>query len=720
MECDEFHKSIEEPAANTDVFSKDRIASCIRNRSGLNLIIVVPAGYQTVKNVLTNQKPISRLATRTQKTLLPLVAVGGGLAALPANALELGEATVYSRLGQPLRASIAYALAPNERITDSCVSLGTGASASGLPGFGRATISIADGNILLAGKTPIREPMVAASVVIDCKYTANLSREYMLFIDPATPMAAPAVDKVATPTVKEEATAKAAPAAPIVTVNQPTTASRRTNPTVSTVSREPIDQSTRYRVIRGDSVSQIAQRIENRSIKLWPAVNAIFEANPHAFIDNDVNKLKAGSWLTIPDFVATSAGSAPVVSVTAESIDVAVEPVETSEVEAKAVVEAPPKEAIEPVSDSSTDLRPGDIVRIGDNPFVEVSDAAKDNIVIPDTELDGPSTASTSPNVPTAVISTSTQTSSSSWLLWLTGSSLAIVIGLLLFGRRGRDRFAAPPVNPVAEEPARRATDQNDAAIASGDVDLDDESPTEENLKLDADLVVGTGLEDGKDMDVAHDFGFASPTEVDIELPFEPEAAITSDDTDLSQALHTSEHSVLDDESLPDDDDYDMSVIVDATKMPMPAEAKHRDQETIEVKPLDETSRTDSFTINSEVDFDILEQDYEDEFTATQALNKELEAAAANLANDVDATVEQAMEEGPTAEMPRATVTELDATAQLPSNGSSIGSLDETGVEETVTVYLTAEDKTVEMPSAENDDTTEMEIESGTVNTKAV
>ncbi|MDH5455521.1 MAG: hypothetical protein OEY37_05565, partial [Gammaproteobacteria bacterium] len=52
-----------------------------------------------------------RVATRA---ILPLVALGGGLAATPAAALELGELTVQSSLGQPLRASIAYALAPNE------------------------------------------------------------------------------------------------------------------------------------------------------------------------------------------------------------------------------------------------------------------------------------------------------------------------------------------------------------------------------------------------------------------------------------------------------------------------------------------------------------------------------------------------------------------------------------------------------------------------------
>jgi len=41
-----------------------------------------------------------------------LVVVSGGLVAAPATALELGDVKVHSSLGQPLRASIAYALAP--------------------------------------------------------------------------------------------------------------------------------------------------------------------------------------------------------------------------------------------------------------------------------------------------------------------------------------------------------------------------------------------------------------------------------------------------------------------------------------------------------------------------------------------------------------------------------------------------------------------------------
>ena len=55
----------------------------------------------------------------------------------------------------------------------------------------------------------------------------------------------------------------------------------------------------------GDTLSTSSRRIEGAAVGLWPAVDLVFAANPDAFIDNDPNKLKAGSWFTIPDMTAS-------------------------------------------------------------------------------------------------------------------------------------------------------------------------------------------------------------------------------------------------------------------------------------------------------------------------------------------------------------------------------------------------------------------------------
>ena len=122
---------------------------------------------------------------------------------------------------------------------------------------------------------------------------------------------------------------------------------------------------------------------------------------------------------------------------------------------------------------------------------------------------------------------------------------------------------------------------------------------------------------------------------------------------------------------------------------------------------------TDSYTINREVDFDILEHDYEDELTATQALNVEIARAAEKLSKQVDGDID----DDPTAGLPLASVTELD-TVQMPARDKMEDTLTEDDfLVETATVMMN-EDGTVEMPSADNDDEPELDVDSGKVDTK--
>ena len=618
-------------------------------------------------------KNASRRMNLANRSLPAIVAVGTGLAVLPVGALELGELTVHSRLGQPLRASIAYALAPNEQISDYCVTMRPGASVSGLPGFGPSTIKVSNGVILMTGQIPVREPMVSAHVVINCPYSANLSREYMLFIDPLT-------TAYEQPAVTQQTAAEAAP-----TIVEPTAVERpvaavRAAPTVKDLSA-----SARYQVQPGDSLSAIAQRIENRPVGLWPAVNALFAANPDAFMNNDPNQLKAGAWLSIPSFDGDTASVV--------SAEPATDAVEAASLEVGIDVQDSPLsgEAVEPVQVILDDL-PDTVV---------TSDDLKPGDIVLETQLEQPESAASSPNVPTAIITTrntSTENEASpAWMFWL-GGGLALIFGLLMFGRRLRSGSATAPDGFVAELPNRRrfsdteTTDTENVEAVGVDFDLSDDSPTHENLALDADLVIGTGLEHNAKSDMAQDFGFAATTELDIELPFEPVASV-SDETDMLPPLRTDEHSILESEVLPEDD-YDMSVIIDATKMPQPEDVTERDLKAVEI-PDDETLITENYTISKEVDYQVIEQDYEEELTATQALNVEIARAAADLAGRIHGDAADGDE---TTALPLASVTELDVTAQMPAQNDEISDLDNTGVNEAVTVNTRADDETVEMP----------------------
>jgi hypothetical protein len=420
-------------------------------------------------------------------------------------------------------------------------------------------------------------------------------------------------------------------------------------------------------------------------MSLWPAVDAIFRANPDAFIGNDPNKLKAGSWLTIPSLdgtvpVVAEAAPAPVADKPAQdSLAVMSEAAGTTDTSTNAVYEpsiaAEPPAALEPaetheafetlvekapLADSTNDLRAGDVILDSDKPFLEPAG----NIVIPDTELAGPETTSTSPNVPTAIITTGLRSESTSLITWLIGGGFAITViaGLVLFSRRARSRFGSTPVDPaISSSPVAAPVDTEQlGAVDELDYDISDESPTEENLALDVDLDIGTGLGEGADVDVIEQFGSAETAKLDIELPDEPQAEKNSK-TDIIPPIPLKVESILESEILPEEDDYDMSVILDATKMPHPEDVTERDLMAVEVSTNDESRISGNYTINKEVDYDILEKDYENELTATQALNEEIERAAAELARDLDESVSG--EE--TSEFALATVTELDVTAQL-------------------------------------------------------
>lgn len=663
--------------------------------------------------------PTTRNDYRRLPLISALVAAGGSLTALPAHALELGEVSVESKLGQPLRASIAYALAPNEALASTCVSLQPATAGDALPTLGRATLAVADGRISITGDTAIREPLMSMRLNVRCPYTPQLSRDYMLFFDPAQPLTAARV--AVAPVAAQQAAAQ-----PVSRPASATTAAPRPRRQQNLA---PIEGSDRYRVQPGDSLSQIAQRIENRPVGLWEAVGAIFDANPGAFIDDDPNRLKAGAWLVIPDFADSQAPitaqadlfPAPDNTATGAATPAAVSqaaaapaaPAASAEPSATVPAVEPPAELAENTQRPATDarvalgeLRPGDVIPVSDNPYVAVPAA---EIVIPDTQVGAPVASSTSPNAPVAVARPSAaEPESSNLVWWLTGIGLSVVAGLLLLSGAVRRRFGSTPIAP-AISPQRRRTDgdtERVEAVTDLDFGLEDDSPTHENLALDADLVVGTGLSEGTDVDLAQDFGFAKTTALDMELPEEMSSGFyEAPATDIIPPFNMeAPDSILESEILPDDDEYDMSVIMDATKMPQPEDVTERDLEAIEVGTTDEPLLDEDYTLNQEPDFAVLEQDYEDELTATQALNQEIARAAAELAERLDDDVA----DDETSEMSLASVTALDITAQLPATNDDSSDPDTTGITEEMTLSLEADDKTAEMPAADSDKTAEM------------
>ena len=692
------------------------------------------------KALKTQRRPLTSHRTRLVSALVAGSACA--LGTVPAQAVQLGEIDVHSSLGQPLRASIAFALSPNERIGDYCIYLRRAPLGTGLPSLSNAKLTVANGRINIAGRTPIREPMLDIGLSINCPYTANLTRFYTVMLDPYEPSSqqAPAPVVTARPEVAIQ------PAA-TPNVAQRRSVDTRTNTVATRTPESPVAAQGEYLVKVGDSLSEIASRIEDRPVGLWAAVDLLFAANPHAFIDGDINKLKAGSLLTIPAFDGVTAPQVaevrdPASAQDSASVDIAYP---------GATETAAPVQAAIPVETAA----PADTATVAEVPeAVETApQSAPTELNETPVEVERLVTAEPEPVSPIAASETaqteaepaeSTPDSSRTTLYWLAGTGFVLILMLLVFGRRMRSRFAAPPPafdDSAAEEQEPATEEQQAAAETEIDFDIGEQPSTEYAVALDADLSAGTGLSDGGEMEVAQDFGFSAKHEPAGELDM-----TLSEDTTIEEKPSTdvlparkAEATILEKEILPsdEDDDYDMSVIVDATKQRFgDGDITAKDLMAVAIAETNDEDADDEYTLSREVDYKILEQDYEDELTATQALNAEIEKAAKDLANTLDDD-DSAIAEG--------TVETLAITAETnaleeASEPEIITDLDDTGINEELTAEMPTQgvsvaDATVEMPqpqdeectddtaanteiteklpAAENDPTAEMDVESG-------
>jgi hypothetical protein len=285
----------------------------------------------------------------------------------------------------------------------------------------------------------------------------------------------------------------------------------------------------------------------------------------------------------------------------------------------------------------------------------------------------------------------------------------AILLGGLLY-LAARERFGRRSAVARDDEEylQRRATDvRRDQLpvlepIVADDYELEDDSPTSENFILDADLEVGTGFRAGSDIMVAEDFGFDTSADLDFELPDETGRKEDEPETDVIPPPKI-ESTILEREVLPGDDDYDMSVIMDVTKVPDPIAVTERDLKAVVISGADDTRISDAYTVSQEVDYQVLEQDYEDELTATQALNLEIEKAAADFAERLDAEIRAERRDG---RDPASSLANVTAFSPLyAGNDDDAGTVDVTASLESVP-YLDDDAKTARLPAAGDDEDT--------------
>ncbi|MFL6665220.1 MAG: FimV family protein, partial [Rhizobacter sp.] len=242
-------------------------------------------------------------------------------------ALGLGRLNVQSALGENLRAEIdVTSLTPEEagnlriRIAppESYRAAGVDYNAV-LPNTQAVLARTPDGRpyLRLTSDRAVQEPFV--DVILEISWnTGRLVREYTLLFDPPTrnmaqapqpaPTTAPVIGaapapSTATAPAQSQPSTPSIAAAPAPRERRPA-APRPAAPSDATpgesTANAPQGNADEYRVKQGDTLSRIAGRTQRQGVSLDQMLVSLYRGNPQAFVENNMNRLKAGVVLSVP------------------------------------------------------------------------------------------------------------------------------------------------------------------------------------------------------------------------------------------------------------------------------------------------------------------------------------------------------------------------------------------------------------------------------------
>lgn len=262
---------------------------------------------------------------RWKITALAAAVAAIGLYSGEASALALGKINVKSALGEPLRAEIeVQQITPAEAETlqvktaTSSVFRAQGMDYTGTASSVKAQLQRrANGTavIVLSTQRAVNDPFV--DYVIDANWNSGqVVRSYTMLFDPPNLKKAEAAVTTAPQITSDAAPAPAArPAPPVRVIEEPLTSADST-PARSTGSSKarsgsraniPATASNQsggsgdsVQVQRGDTAGRIAAMNKPSDVSLDQMLIAVMQANPHAFIGGNVNRMKSGVTLNMP------------------------------------------------------------------------------------------------------------------------------------------------------------------------------------------------------------------------------------------------------------------------------------------------------------------------------------------------------------------------------------------------------------------------------------
>ena len=263
-----------------------------------------------------------RLNTRSKVTSFALKTLYSAVASAvflhsSAYAAGLGKLTVLSSLGQPLNAEIELTAVTADQAS------GLVARLAPVEAFRQANIDFNPALLALrfnveqrggrqyvkvTSTQPVNEPFV--DMLLELTWgSGRLVREYTFLLDPAemrstqsAQISAPA-DVPSQGSRTRAGTARTTPAqgtAPAQSQTQ-TQQTQTPPPQRTAAAAERPEGDSKYRVRAGDTLGKIAANLKPVDVSLDMMLVALYRANPDAFAGNNMNRLKSGQILTVPD-----------------------------------------------------------------------------------------------------------------------------------------------------------------------------------------------------------------------------------------------------------------------------------------------------------------------------------------------------------------------------------------------------------------------------------
>ncbi len=245
------------------------------------------------------------LIVRKAGLVLALVAAFSTVISETAHAAGLGALTVQSALGQPLRAEIELsAVTPEElqtlnvRLASQQVFKQAGIEFNPALTTLRFSVEKRDGRdvVRISSSQAINEPFLDLLVELNWE-SGRLVREYTFLLDPPElrlGKEAEQISPVASIPLPAPATIRVPPPLPEPLPVPVTEAKPKPKPTQTSTPSE-------VKVKAGDSLSKIAARHLPAGVTIDQMLVALYRTNPQSFVGNNMNRLKAGTVLRLPE-----------------------------------------------------------------------------------------------------------------------------------------------------------------------------------------------------------------------------------------------------------------------------------------------------------------------------------------------------------------------------------------------------------------------------------